>query len=62
MQHKKKVSDFLIDGKISVADKETITVLESEKEIVWVVGQRIDERYKIIDSTTSTVTCRLIVD
>jgi len=59
MNHKKKLSDFLIDQKISLADKETTTVLESENEIVWVVGQRIDERYRVIDSTESTVICRL---
>jgi len=59
MNHKKKLSDFLIDQKISVVDKENITVLESENEIVWVVGQRIDERYKVIDSTSATLVCRL---
>lgn len=59
MTHKKKLSDFLIDQKISLADKETITVLESGNEIVWVVGQRIDERYKVVDSVTSTIICRL---
>jgi tRNA(Ile)-lysidine synthase len=59
MNHKKKLSDFLIDQKISIADKESITVLESANEIVWVVGQRIDERYKVINSTEATVVCRL---
>ena len=59
MSHKKKLSDFLIDQKVSVTDKETVTVLESANEIVWVVGQRIDERFKVIDSTASTVVCRL---
>ena len=60
MNHKKKLSDFLIDQKISIADKETTTVLESGNEIVWVVGQRINDRYKVIDSTESTIVCRLM--
>lgn len=42
----KKVSDFLIDEKISLTDKDEVTVIESAGEIVWVVGRRIDERVK----------------
>jgi tRNA(Ile)-lysidine synthase len=60
MNHKKKLSDFLINQKISVTDKETLTVLESKNEIVWIVGYRIDERYKVDNSTVTTVICRLL--
>lgn len=59
MNHQKKLSDFLIDRKISLVDKETITVLESGGEIVWVVGLRLDDRYKVTETTELTVTCRL---
>lgn len=45
----KKVSDFLIDEKISIPEKESVTVVESAGEIVWVVGMRIDERVKLGD-------------
>ncbi len=58
MSHKKKLSDFLIDQKVSLADKETVTVLESGNEIVWVVGMRVDDRYKITATTKSTVVCQ----
>jgi tRNA(Ile)-lysidine synthase len=60
MNHKKKLSDFLIDQKISVTDKENLTVLESKNEIVWIVGYRIDERHKVDNSTVKTVICRLL--
>ena len=47
MNQFKKVSDFLIDEKLSIPEKESITVVESEGQIVWIVGKRIDDRYKI---------------
>ncbi|MBL7112585.1 MAG: tRNA lysidine(34) synthetase TilS [Bacteroidales bacterium] len=51
MVHKKKLSDFLIDEKLSIADKEDQWLLISGDDIVWVVNQRIDERYKVTDKT-----------
>lgn len=52
MKHTKKLSDFLIDNKVSRIDKEKTLVLESDGTIVYVVGWRIDERYRITDKTT----------
>lgn len=53
MDKKKKVSDFLIDEKISLPDKNKVLVMESENNICWVVGHRIDDRFKITDQTKS---------
>jgi tRNA(Ile)-lysidine synthase len=47
MQGKKKLSDLMIDMKIPLNLKNQILVLESNGEIVWVVGLRIDERFKL---------------
>ena len=52
MKHRKKVSDFFIDLKISRAEKSRIPIVESEGNIVWVAGCRIDERYKITPAST----------
>lgn len=51
MKGLKKVSDFLIDNKVSVFDKRSVRVLELNGEILWVVGKRIDDKFKITSST-----------
>ena len=51
MGQQKKLSDFLIDRKVSVPDKEKITVVESAGRIMWVVGMRIHEHFKVTRNT-----------
>ena len=55
MKHTKKLSDFLIDNKVSRIDKEKTLVLESDGQIVYVVGWRTDERYRVTDKTTDVL-------
>jgi len=49
--NKKKLSDFFIDNKFSVFDKENCWILTSNNQIVWIVGHRLDERYKVTEKT-----------
>ena len=55
MLGKKKVSDFLIDKKLSRIEKEKTWVLLSEEKIFWIVGHRIDNSFKLTDSTKTVL-------
>ncbi len=48
----KKISDFLVDEKIPVHQKENIWLLCSGQKIIWVMGLRLDDRFKITEKTT----------
>jgi len=51
MKQKKKLSDYFIDNKYSRIDKVNILILECDGKIVWIIGDRIDNRFRITKST-----------
>ena len=51
MNGRKKVSDYLIDHKVSMAEKSRQFVLLSGDEIAWVVGRRTGDDFRLTDNT-----------
>ena len=60
MRNFKKVSDFFIDEKYSILAKQKQWLLCSEDDIVWIVGNRIDDRYKIETHTKKVYIAELL--
>ena len=55
MTGRKKVSDYLVDAKASLPEKQRQFVLLSGDDIVWLVGRRIDDRYRLTSSTENVL-------
>jgi tRNA(Ile)-lysidine synthase len=51
MKHKKKLSDYFTDNKYSIIDKDNSLILESDGKIVCILGDRIDDRFRITEDT-----------
>lgn len=57
--HRKKLSDLFVDEKLSVVDKDLVTVIESAGEIIWVPGHRADDRFKITSNTMKRIELKI---
>jgi tRNA(Ile)-lysidine synthase len=55
MKHRRKLSDYFIDRKLSLAEKEKLFVLESDGRIAWIIGERLDERFRIMPKTKNVI-------
>ena len=60
MKGSKLLSDFFVDQKFTEWQKQNVWLLVSaDGDILWVVGQRIDDRYKVIAETKSVFRCEM---
>jgi len=52
MRGRKKISDFFVDEKVPLHEKQRIPILVTDDgDVIWVCGRRLDERFKITQST-----------
>ena len=58
----KKVSDFFIDNKYSLIAKQQQWILCSADDIIWIVGDRIDDRFKITTQTKNVYIAEILKD
>jgi tRNA(Ile)-lysidine synthase len=59
MQGFKKLSDFFVDQKFSIPEKEQTWIVYSGDKVVWIVGHRIDNRFRITRETSKVLMLRL---
>jgi len=57
---KKKISKYFKDEKLSLNEKENTLLLCSNNEVVWVIGKRLDERFKITKKTSNILNIKII--
>jgi tRNA(Ile)-lysidine synthase len=57
----KKISDFFVDEKFSLPEKEATWILYSENKVVWIIGHRIDNRFRITLETKEVLVLRVNV-
>jgi tRNA(Ile)-lysidine synthase len=55
LKARKKISDYFVDEKISLLQKKRIPIFESNGNIVWICGKRLDDRFKVTDRTHSVI-------
>jgi len=51
MNQTKKLQDFMVDAKIPRAWRDRVPLVSSPKQVLWVVGWRIDDRVKVTEET-----------
>ncbi|HON19020.1 MAG TPA: tRNA lysidine(34) synthetase TilS [Salinivirgaceae bacterium] len=60
LSYSKKVSDFLTDRKIPPYDKQNQWILTDQQKVIWIIGQRIDNRCKVTSQTQKILRLTII--
>lgn len=61
MKGSKLLSDFFVDQKFTEQQKSSVWLLtSSDGDIVWAVGWRIDDRFKVTNATKNIFVCQMV--
>lgn len=60
MNKKQKLSDFFINQKMPLHEKERTWLMTSNDRIAWIIGQRIDHRFRLQPSSSKVLRCLCI--
>jgi tRNA(Ile)-lysidine synthase len=60
MKGKKKISDFMIDKKISLYLKKSTFLLTSKDATIWIINHRADNRFKLTESTKKVLKVEVV--
>ena len=53
MKGRKLVSDYLTDRKVSALERQKQMVVTCKSDIIWILGHRSDNRYRVTDTTVT---------
>ena len=59
MKGSKSLSDFFVDQKYSLQEKEMQWLLTHDKDIIWIIGQRSDNRYRLTSSSKKALIVKI---
>ncbi len=60
MKEEKKLKKFFIDAKVPLVQRDKVPILVGGDKILWVVGYRIDERFKVDPTTKKVLKTRVL--
>ncbi|WP_242855625.1 tRNA lysidine(34) synthetase TilS [Ruminiclostridium josui] len=58
----KKLKEYFIDNKVPREIRDIIPLIALGKEIVWIVGNKISDNYKVTDNTKNVLKISCILE
>ena len=59
---RKKIKEYFIDMKVHRGERDRIPVLTSSEGILWIIGYRTDERFKVTAATKNILEVKAVKD